>query len=547
MIKNIIYSIFTLTLVILMTSSCTEKNDWDVDSKYNRLFSTTKVSASVLEKTDVEISWTATPETQYYIIEISQDSLYDGIDMGTSATSVVFGKDETIKKTPYVISGLEGYTKYYFRIRGLSSAKEGSLWAYPETRHFTTKGEQILRAVAAEDKTDESAILRWDAGNAAVTHIILSHTANGEVVEKSINLTAEDIAKGEILIDGLQESTTYTAAIYNEDKKRGEVSFRTNTNMPVDGATRVLNGTEDLVAYLDTITVSEVTLVLPSGSVYEPTWLNELAQAQKSLRLPENITSITFWGEEGTTQPLIKATAIKLTVGTTKLNFKNVELRGYASNADYVLNESATLPISEITFDGCTVNNFRGVVRLQGASNNTSVSKLSFVDCIVHTIEGYGLIDGAAGTLFSDINIENCTFYDLKEVFIVLKSKGNSLVVKNCTFYNTVKKDKYYFDCKNGDNNMIPATFRVEKCIFGKNYGGEAARATNPGIKTGDFVFDSYLTTDCLMNTGYPMLGSTAYDKSSAELFVDPDNANFGIKDSGFAGKNSVGDPAWWE
>lgn len=529
-------------LAVLKFTSCVDKNDWEVDKSHDRLFSISKMSVSATQ-TEAEFTWTTTPNTEYYIIEISKDSLYNEIAQGASNGSIVFGEDKSIKKSPYTLTGLESSTRYYFRVKGVSETKE-SRWAYLEKFYFTTKGEQIMLAVDADEKTDKSVVLRWNAGDAPVSHIVLSYTADGDLQEIRIDLTAENIANESVFIDQLIESTTYTAVIYNGENKRGEISFRTNESIPQGGVSRTLDGTEDLVAYLDTVRASNLTLVLPSGSLYETAWVNELSEAQTTLPIPDHITSLTITGAEGGAQAAINATSIKLGVGLTKLRFKNVELRGKSSSSDYVVNESATRPIDNISFDGCTIHTFRGVFRMQNDANTSNISKISFTDCIVHTIEGYGLINGSAKATFGEINIENCTFYNLKEVFVVLKSKPSAINMSSCTFYNCIKDGKYYFDMKNGDADCTPANFKIEKCIFGKVYGG-TARGTNPGNKTDTFVFESYFTTDCLLNAGYPLGGVEAYEGTSADLFTNPDAADFSIKDVLFAGKDTAGDPRW--
>lgn len=544
--KNIICLGTAFTLFLLLFASCIDKNEWEVDKSYDRLFSLTKLSVSA-DKTEAEVSWTVAPNTEYYIIEVSKDSLHNDIAIGASNGAIVYGQDKSITKTPYTLTGLEGSTKYYIRAKGVSETKEAH-WTYLEKFYFQTKGEQIMQAVDPAEKTTNSVILRWEPAGIAVSHVILTYTQDGVAQERRVDLTADDIANGFVFIDELNEATTYTASIYNGENKRGEISFRTNDGIPQGGVTRTLDGTEDIVAYLDTVAASDLTLIIPAGSLYEPTWLNESAETQTSLKIPDHITALTIWGEEGTTQAVINTTSVKLGIALTKLKFKNIELRGKASNADYVVNESATRPIEEVSFDGCNINTYRGVFRLQNDLNTSHVSKISFFDCIVHTIEGYGLINGSAKVTWGDINIENCTFYNLKEVFVVLKSKAASITLKSCTFYNTIKTGKYYFDFKNGDTDCTPDNFGIEKCIFGKNYNlkaGETVRATNPGNKTTDFAFDTYVTSDCLFNTGYPMGGVLTYDKSSVDLFTNPDNADFSIKDAGFQGKEFAGDPRW--
>ncbi|WP_460880806.1 DUF5123 domain-containing protein [Pontibacter rugosus] len=54
----------------------------------------------------------------------------------------------------------------------------------------------------------------------------------------------------------------------------------------------------------------------------------------------------------------------------------------------------------------------------------------------------------------------------------------------------------------------------------------------------------SYATSD-YNATGNQIPNLTVYSGTAADLFQDPNNGNFTIKDANFAGKGSAGDPRW--
>ena len=147
------YSVFCFLLATLSVA-CIEKNDWEVEDEYSRLFGVSSLSVSPAE-IEADVTWSASPNTEYYIIEVSKDSLYNEIEPGTTNGSILFGEDRSIKKSPYTLTGLESSSTYYIRIKGKSSTTE-SRWVYLETLTFNTKGEQILKAVGVSDKTDKS-------------------------------------------------------------------------------------------------------------------------------------------------------------------------------------------------------------------------------------------------------------------------------------------------------------------------------------------------------------------------------------------------------
>src|SRR5690606_41615330 len=74
--------------------------------------------------------------------------------------------------------------------------------------------------------------------------------------------------------------------------------------------------------------------------------------------------------------------------------------------------------------------------------------------------------------------------------------------------------------------------------IFGIRYGGGTLMlnsSNNHGAS--DFQWRS--------NSAQMYPEVTIYTKPSTDIFTDPDNANFKIKDNGFPGRENAGDPRW--
>lgn len=225
--KKLTHIIKTGVFVLLASlniTSCVDGNDWEtVDS--NRLFGTTSFSVSPAAIT-AEVNWDATPKTDYYIIEASLEQMDNDTPMGSASGSIVYGEDKSINKSPYTLTGLQGETTYYLRIKSVATGKE-SRWIYLEDATFKTDKEEILGTVPSENITEESVLLTWQAG-LEVTHVNI--TAGVENPEQK-NITAEEAAAGQKLIDGLLPGTEYTISIYNGEVKRGETTVM--TVMPV--------------------------------------------------------------------------------------------------------------------------------------------------------------------------------------------------------------------------------------------------------------------------------------------------------------------------
>ena len=100
---------------------------------------------------------------------------------------------------------------------------------------------------------------------------------------------------------------------------------------------------------------------------------------------------------------------------------------------------------------------------------------------------------------------------------------------------------RYFFDYETGTD----VTFK--NCIFGQTRPLLVVGDTTRGYKPNTIDITSqgsYYTSDFL-SADEPLPGLIQYPKSSYDLFEDPDNHNFKIKDIGFSGKETAGDPRW--
>ena len=156
-------------LTSLSVAACIDGNDWETISG-NRLFGTTSFSVEPAAIT-AEAKWDATPNTEYYIIEASREQMDDNMPMGSASGSIVYGEDQSIKKSPYTLTDLLGETTYYLRIKSVASGKE-SRWIYLEDGTFETSKEEILGIIPSENITEETILITWEAG-LEVTHFII--------------------------------------------------------------------------------------------------------------------------------------------------------------------------------------------------------------------------------------------------------------------------------------------------------------------------------------------------------------------------------------
>lgn len=532
LIKNILSCLFILGLTISFTS-CEDVNDWGTDDSYNRMFSPVTFETARVGATSVDLRFSSVPNAQSYIVEFSQDSLEFKTITNTVeilAQDIVLDSTSTSKVYLTTVKKLDPEMRYSARMKVTSNnGLPESRWV---TLTFKTTGEQIMNAVS--NITESSATLTWEL-ESDVTHILLS---GGGLDKKQIALSASDVSESKFELSGLKENTGYSVEIYNGDRKKGSKTFTTAQKISGDGKRYTMTGTENIVDFLNGITDSEVVLVIPSTAKFEigDAWI-----------LPAHIKSLTLWGLAGEGQAAISFKEIKLdnAVSTFKIWIHNMKVTGTDASADYVMNDnpSAARTISEFKIDNCIVTAFRGVLRMRAA---LTVGKIDMDNCLISNIGSYGVITIDAGTVSAgSISLTNSTVYKINNTtLITCKSKPSSLKIDNCTLFDVVGKDKYIVNF-DGKAANIAGTFSINNCLFGASDASISTRATNPKIES-TFVYDSYKTNEYTVASGYPLTGVLDYNNTSTNLFTDPANGNFKIKDTNIGGGRQPGDPRWW-
>ena len=157
-------------------------------------------------------------------------------------------------------------------------------------------------------------------------------------------------------------------------------------------------------------------------------------------------------------------------------------------------------------------------------------------------------VDGATPRI-DNISIKNSTIYKAMRV-VVSKNNSSSLLIENCTFNEAPMSGANYLINYNGKD--ITDGVKLYNCIMGGGWKDPAAdplvapvvKGIYVGSNTSIDVMGTYVTSDYLTSGNqFPNLSS--YNGTSAQLFADPANGNFTIRDLGFSGKATAGDPRW--
>lgn len=555
-IKNILGTASMIALGLSATS-CTDGNDWDVDGSLSRLFGLNgdKITVETAE-TSATVTFSAftskaVPSPEYYVFEVSKDSLYEGVE---NANIIKFGEDKTLTSSPVVLSGLDGDSKYYMRVKAMSSTSNESKWVYyKDGSSFKTKAEQIFNNVEATDLFEDHVNLSWTPG-ADVTHITYAKTNDAENIQ-TINLTDEEKAAGKYTLAGLNPTSTYTITIYKNDVKRGQLQVTTPAAMPAANfkyslASDVTVISQDLIdeiaemakAAAGNETNYSATIGIPAGAKVALYGINDSDGGKTNVTIPDGM-SVTFFGLAGGDAPTINLDKnLDIAGSHAFIKFQNVKLK--ENGAGYFINQSKACTVSEFTLENCEVSNLKtSFFRLQG-SDAKSIGKLTLKNSIFTNLcAGYGFIHVDAGSgagHVDNVEIDGCTFNSIcvtGKVFIFSKKTDmQNITIKNSTFYNCNGSGQYFVDF-NADT-FGPNTFTIENCIFGKS----ADEATNKNIrsKTPATVANSFRTTDFFK----VIKGVNDTEFSSTQLFKDPANGDFTIKAGTL--KEKAGDPRWY-
>lgn len=524
--------------------SCTDGNDWEVDGSHSRLFGLNDSKLSI-EAEDVQatLTFTGTPNAEYYIIEVSTDSLYDDVPMG-GGNAIVYGEDRSMTKSPAVLTGLYGDTRYYLRIKAMADGISESKWSYYKSGStFRTLAEQIFNPVTESDRFEDRIHLSWQPG-AEVTNIAVTL---GEDVIQTIVLDDAAKASGEYVVTGLAPSTTYTFTIYNGESKRGLLTISTTAAMPegdykieLPAGTTLIDQTlidqiaADAQAAVGNSVVS-VTIGIPANSKVNVNGTSEDGSTT-TIKLPEGV-SVTFFGMSGGEKPVLNfPRSLDIGGGRTYIRFENVAI--VDGGCQYLVNQSSDSNLGELSFTQCTIGNFeRSLIRTQG-SGVINIENVIVDDCVVTNMatgNGYSIFYfGTETTNVDRLELKNSTFDTSQRSFIEASKAPitNGVFITNCTFYNNVQDGRYFMDA-NGQTTDLT----VMNTIFGKSYV-ETAR----GVRTsGTTLYESCLrTSDCVYSAN-DIKELEPSDMSSSDIFKDPDNHDFTLKIN-----ENIGDPRWY-
>lgn len=526
--KRNIFRTCVLGLGLLSLASCDDPMDELTSLIYDRVFSPIDFEARSITENSVKLQWVKSEGADTYTIEIfADDSLTFEGELVQTITDI------TEAQIPYTVSNLVYDTKYSARIMAIDAddADRNSKW---HGVYFRTAAQQIINNIPESSISDRSVTVTWPAGE-EVTRITVTDANTGAIVINK-DLTAEEIAEGKAVVNGLTPETSYTIKLYNNDKERGSKSFKTIIDL--NGATTV-SPDEDFGALLEAATDGQVF------ALYGGTYI--IAGENGGAGNAQIKKNITIKGIYPTNLPTIKG-RFQLDDGAS-LSLNQIILDGADNEStDQAFNyktEGATYDVLDV--QNCEIKNFgKGLIYLNVAS---TINKVTFNNCLIHNIEcdGGDFFDSRKGRI-NETNLTNSTIYasatarDFIRMDDASESMGGGtpiINIKNCTIDGVANASskrllyvRYVGNVINWENNLVTNT--------------EAMFSNQSKTSVPTFKNNIYFNTPNLKSI---VEKGNLFTDDSATWDVDPKyqdtaNGDFTVTNEDVSSKG-VGDPRW--
>lgn len=530
-IKNT-YLLLPAVFLMLLTMIACEKDD-DVATGPKRMFTPSSDIKSVSGEKSVTLTWQPSLYTQdieeTYTVEVAADTLFETpivYEAETDTSGIIITDEHLAVRTPY-----------FARVKANAyGSREESGWVV--SSRFMIRGEQIFLPLGSTDVMYNLVTLSWRESDGITKIVITPVNEMGEPVGEAIatDLEEEDILNGKRSISGLAPETTYRAEIFAGQASKGTITF-TTIKEPEEGAIDLTGITDRPSVLQDTLLQIDAgsVVVLKKGVTYT---IDETVKLDRSVKIMSEITT-----DPGKAKIYFTSNFdIEGGSNIDFIEFENLEMESDDKSARYVFNIDNAGTVNKISFDGCIIKEFRGVMRIKTA--DVTITDFNFNNTVITAVLGYGVVNvDHADSRVDNIKMTNSTIYKVERIFIS-KAASNSILINNCTFNQAPQATRYLVDYNGVD---VTNGVEISNSIFGIGLGDPDGdgEVKVKGVRTGNGLVSSsntYSTAD-YVSTGNHIPDLKPYAGTSADLFVDPENGDFTIKDDSFEGKDTAGDP----
>jgi len=359
--KKYIYISAFFLMGLTGLSSCKDNMEEITTLQVDRAFSPTGLTAAVVNKIGVTLTWKAVNNATSYTIEFFENTDFSGTPVKTIS-------DITFKQVPYTVPALGGDTQYAVRVKAVGEGVADSKWV---TALFKTDGEQIFNPILPANITSKSVILTWPAGEVA-TSIVLTP---GNITHA---ITPAEIAAGKATVDGLIAETNYTAKLMNGTKTRGTVTFLSAVDI---GNAILINNAAELKTAVTNAAGGE-TFALAAGN-----YVLETGGTPTTLVVNKSISIVAV---KAVDRPVLTGVSFNVQNGAS-FKIKNLILEGGTTPANYTVAYTGGGNYGDLEIEGSIVRNYgAGVLGLTSTSVISTISSVLINNNIFNTFAANG-------------------------------------------------------------------------------------------------------------------------------------------------------------
>lgn len=513
----------------LLTSCSEDVNQWPVDSSYDRLYQTTHFDVEETEPTSVILKFNGITDATKYVFEFSIDKVdsFDNIVLTEEVkadTLKPFSEGKVISQNEYKkkFEDLAGTTQYSVRVKGVNELSGiESKWHHLS---FKTPAEQIFTSVTPGIK---DVLLNWQADKVA-TDIHLSSIVGTDTTEiNHVELSASQIADGEISFADLNPGSKYMAQIMNGEFLRGTLVF--NTLGSSEGIAIEVNDGDDISTLLAETSAETVTLIFKGGVKYE----------LGNLTIPATVKNLFLSGS------IVDGQRAELHIPSASLTgpMDNFHIQYVDVNAQggFWLRLSGDNVFKKMYITGSVFRNLNNCIVYASATGE--IEGIYVDNSILDHVStgGWGMFNITGSTKMRELSITNTTIKEVGDQWMDIRVPLELIKIDHVTFCNyQVGLPKLVLI------NKQPGEMIMTNNIF-------AGTNTGQKMNHGYGNYSSWLDfSGCFMTSDFPegdkKFGNiTHLNYTTEELFVDPQNGDFHMNENvTFRGKGKVGDPHWW-
>lgn len=515
---NKILMIACFLMGLIGSSGCKDDDFTEITTlDVPRAFSPTELQAIVVNRVEVRLNWRAVSNADSYKIEVFENAEYSGAAFKTV-------ENVTFDKLPYTVPGLAGETPYWVRVKAIGEGVDDSKWI---TATFTTDAEQIFENVNLQVLTSTTVTLNWPAG-ATTTSVSLSP---GNIVH---TLTSDEIAAGEVTIEGLAPETDYTAKLINGPKTRGTRTF--TTLMDLSKVTTVSPG-DDLATIVANANPGATIALFPGAyDIKTEVLVNK---------------TLTIRGTNPANKPVVKGAIFKIN-GLAGFTLRDLVLDGTGEpngNQTIIYNQDNTTGIYEpLLVQDCEITKYvKGVLY---GSVKARITSVTIRGNIISEIKGTNDIFDFRNSIADTFLFENNTVYnttDPQRDFFRMDS-GGSTAFSGVKSIITIRANTFYNVINTAGGRMLYIRLASHEIHFTKNIIAKS---------TGYYSKESPTITTMADNNYFEAPNYTESATAGATndkgtftkkdpKFASPSTGNFTISDIDLKAKG-VGDPRWRE